>query len=138
MNCRKPEAGGQLFAALKDERIDVLHATVPGEKAARGRYFFRPNRKEEQQEIKTAFQKKLHFVGDWHTHPESEPSPSSADVEKASEIFKRSKHELNGLLMVIVGTKRFPGGLWVAWVKAAGLVVLKPDTAAALPDKPNS
>ncbi len=131
----KLEAGGQLFAALNEGRIDVLHATVPGEKAARGRYFFRPNRRKEQQEIKAAFKKKLHFVGDWHTHPEPLPSPSSSDVEKASEIFRRSEHELNALLMVIMGTAGFPRGLCVAWVKAAEITVMETNIGISLPDK---
>jgi integrative and conjugative element protein (TIGR02256 family) len=118
---RKTEAGGQLFASFAEGRIDVLFATGPSKKAARGRYFFRPNRREEQEEIRAAFKEDLHFIGDWHTHPEPEPIPSSADIDKASQIFRRSKHELNGLLLVIVGTAKPPNGLWGAWITPDGI-----------------
>jgi integrative and conjugative element protein (TIGR02256 family) len=121
----KPEAGGQLFASMKNDKIDVVYATGPSKNAARGRFFFHPNRKEEQLEIKSAFEKELHFIGDWHTHPELEPNPSAADVDKAVKIFKRSQHELNGLLMVIVGSASFPRGLWCAWVTKGGISVIE-------------
>lgn len=117
----KREAGGQLFAALAPGRIDVLLATGPTSSAERGRYFFHPNRKEEQREITAAFRKQLHFVGDWHTHPEREPTPSGPDIAKAREIFDRSKHELNGILLVVVGTQKLPKGLWVAWITQQGV-----------------
>jgi len=117
----KPEAGGQLFASFRPGHVDVVLATEPTSGAKCGRYFFRPNRQEEQREISAAFRKHLHFIGDWHTHPEPEPTPSGLDIAKAKEIFERSAHELRGLLLVVVGTAEPTRGMWAAWVTASGI-----------------
>lgn len=53
----------------------------------------------------------LHFIGDWHTHPEEVPRPSLQDIKTTADCYKQSEHQLLGFLMVIVGTKEFPEGL---------------------------
>jgi integrative and conjugative element protein (TIGR02256 family) len=123
----KHEAGGQLFASFELSQVNVLLATGPTSKAERGRYFFRPNRKEEQLEIAAAFIKDLHFVGDWHTHPEPEPTPSAADIAKAKGIFEKSAHELRGLLLVVIGTAEPPHGIWAGWVTRTGISPMRID-----------
>lgn len=117
----KPEAGGQLFASFRPGHMDIVLATGPTTSAERGRYFFRPNRQEEQREISAAFRKHLHFVGDWHIHPEPEPTPSGLDIAKAKEIFEKSAHELRGVLLVVVGTAEPARGMWAAWITASGI-----------------
>ncbi|WP_282059489.1 Mov34/MPN/PAD-1 family protein [Roseobacter litoralis] len=56
----------------------------------------------------------LHYFGDWHTHPQSVPTPSGTDLSSMADLFSRSKHELIAFLMVIVGTEGFPDGLHVS------------------------
>jgi integrative and conjugative element protein (TIGR02256 family) len=65
-------------------------------------------------EIKSCFSDGLHFVGDWHTHPEGEPTPSSVDIKSMEDCFKKSSHQLEAFMMVIVGQAKFPKGLWVS------------------------
>lgn len=113
------ETGGQLFARFSDGHFLVERATrVQG---VRSRFSFKPDRGEEQAQIDALFQEQLHYVGDWHTHPEGRPSPSSPDSVKMLEIFKQSKHVLPFMLMVIVGLDSFPSGLYVATVSGAGI-----------------
>ena len=57
---------------------------------------------------------RLGYLGDWHTHPEREPSPSSWDLESMEDCFKKSRHQLKAFVMVIVGRAAFPEGLWVS------------------------
>jgi integrative and conjugative element protein (TIGR02256 family) len=120
------ETGGQLFASLKDGRIDIVRATESGKGAKRGRFFFRPSRDDEQADIRAAFADDVHFVGDWHTYPEKKPTPSGTDVAKATEIFSRSTHELNAFCLVVVGTVAFPSGLWCGTISRTGVVRAKP------------
>jgi integrative and conjugative element protein (TIGR02256 family) len=122
----RAETGGQLFASLKHGQIEIVRATESGESGKRGRNFFRPNRGDEQADIRAAFAEDVHFIGDWHTHPEKKPTPSGTDIVKATEIFDRSTHELNGFCLVIVGTAVFPDGLWCGIVSRAGVVGATP------------
>jgi integrative and conjugative element protein (TIGR02256 family) len=73
-----------------------------------------PDRWAEQREIDERFSKGLHFIGDWHTHPEDRPQPSPIDINSTGDGVRRSRHSLRGFVMVIVGRIDFPDGLHVA------------------------
>ncbi|HEU0080609.1 MAG TPA: Mov34/MPN/PAD-1 family protein [Candidatus Paceibacterota bacterium] len=110
------EAGGQLFAEIENGVMRIVDATEPRKKDRRGKFSFWPHRPTEQTEIKERFKKKgLHFVGDWHTHPESTPSPSGSDARSIAETMRQSRHTLPGILLVIIGTLELPDGLYVGF-----------------------
>ncbi len=106
--------------------IVVELATVTSGRSRRTRFGFWPDRETERKDIARLFMDGLHYIGDWHTHPEELPTPSSTDMRKALEIFNESQHELNAMLMVIVGRERFPDGLFVGAVTALDIVSCKP------------
>lgn len=108
------EAGGQLFARFALPDIVVEEATGPRRTDWRTRTTYRPNRRSEQREIISRHGRGLHFIGDWHTHPEPIPSPSLEDGLSMGEIVARSRHALHGFVMVIVGQDDPPGGLFVS------------------------
>ena len=110
----RAEAGGQLFATFSGSSIEVSRATGPRKSDRRSPFGFKPNRGAERREIKKLFRVGLHYVGDWHTHPQRIPVPSSTDVENITDMFRKSRHSLAGFLMIIVGTASFPDGLFVA------------------------
>src|SRR3954465_11862720 len=105
------EAGGQLFARFSASRIVVEEATGPRRTDRRTRTSYVPDRAAEQREIDSRHGKGLHFVGDWHPHPEGLPRPSGLDVASISESVRKSSHALNGFLLVIVGQAESPRGL---------------------------
>lgn len=107
------EAGGQLFARIDGHRIVVSEATGPRPEDKRGRTFFEPDRRSEQAEIDALFARDLHYVGDWHTHPERSPTPSARDQVTMASRVRLSRHRLAGFLFVIVGQLPPPGGLTV-------------------------
>ncbi len=113
--CWSREAGGQLFASIKNKRWTVAKATGPRPSDLRTRFSFRPDRKAEKEEILALFQKGLHYVGDWHTHPQDVPSPSQTDMRNITETVQASEHSLPGFLMVIVGRLPAPDGLWTSF-----------------------
>jgi integrative and conjugative element protein (TIGR02256 family) len=109
------EAGGQLFARLSTlPEVIVEQATGPRRSDFRTRTLYIPDRSAEQPEIDYWHKKGLHYVGDWHTHPELIPNPSIDDTESIHESFVKSKHSLHGFLLIIVGTSAFPSGLYVS------------------------
>jgi len=110
----KTEIGGQLFAQFVKNEVRVIRATGPNTTDRRGWAWFRPDQRIQNVEIKRLFENGLHFVGDWHTHPERKPSPSSWDLESMEDCFKKSRHQLRAFVMVIVGQAMFPEGLWVS------------------------
>jgi integrative and conjugative element protein (TIGR02256 family) len=120
------EAGGQLFARLCLEEVVIEQATGPRESDYRTRTLYVPDRFAEQPEIDFWHKKQLHYVGDWHTHPEEKPQPSRIDGDSVRESFLRSKHSLKGFLLMIVGTAGFPLGLYVTLNNAENALVLVP------------
>ncbi|WP_175725629.1 Mov34/MPN/PAD-1 family protein [Burkholderia ambifaria] len=115
------EAGGQLFARFEADRMRILQATEPTSKSRRGRTYFWPSRREEQREIESLYAQGLHYVGDWHSHPEPYPEPSPDDIHKIEGIYAKSKHDLNCILMLIVGASEDAEGLWVGSASKAGV-----------------
>ncbi|WP_374346548.1 Mov34/MPN/PAD-1 family protein [Phenylobacterium sp.] len=108
------EAGGQLFARLDGGDIVIVEATGPRPSDRRGRNFYRPDKRAEQAEIDARHPRGLHFVGDWHTHPQAHPEPSGSDLASIADAVRRSRHDLNGFVLLIVGTLYPPQGLHVS------------------------
>ncbi len=111
---RDTEAGGQLFARLTRFEVYVEVATGPRPEDKRTRTSYVPNRESERREIKYMFQQGLHFVGDWHTHPERIAHPSSIDEDTIADCADKSSHDLNGFVLVVVGTGTLPDCLSVS------------------------
>jgi integrative and conjugative element protein (TIGR02256 family) len=124
--CFSSEAGGQLFACFTAEAIVVEVATGPYREDKRSRFLFTPDRRREQQDIDDHFAQRLHFLGNWHTHPQKIPSPSGTDLKNTRQRFVESEHALKAFLMVIVGLAPFPSGLFVALVDRVAINHLAP------------
>lgn len=120
------EAGGQLFCRFSGDAILVEAASGPKRKDKRNRYSFWPDRQNEQKDIEIQFSAGLHYIGDWHTHPEDIPEPSGVDLHKMQAIFRKSDHQLKGMLLVVVGRNSRHGGLWVGVVSSHSAVQAKP------------
>lgn len=108
------EAGGQLFARFEDQVVTIIKATGPRRTDIRTRTTYIPNRVAEQREIIRHFRRGLHYVGDWHTHPQDFPKPSDSDLESIKECFLKSVHHLNAFVLVIVGIAALPQGIHVS------------------------
>ena len=114
------EAGGQLFARFEGNTIRIERATGPRPSDRRSLMTFVPNRLAERREIKRLFKQGLHYVGDWHTHPESLPKPSQTDTDSFREMFRKSRHKLASLVIVISGTAAPPEGIFVGLYDETG------------------
>ncbi|WP_165828755.1 Mov34/MPN/PAD-1 family protein [Caulobacter radicis] len=112
--CWQCEAGGQLFASLDRNIVHIAVASGPRDKDFRAPFLYVPNKAEERREIAHFYRLGLHYVGDWHTHPQDIAQPSALDLKTAKSTFLRSKHMLGGLLLVIVGRVKAPRGLFVS------------------------
>ncbi|MBN1227779.1 MAG: Mov34/MPN/PAD-1 family protein [Deltaproteobacteria bacterium] len=124
LNPKTKEAGGQLFAKFEGADTIIVEATTPKILDKRSRYGFKPNRMLQRLEIYNRYRKGLHFVGDWHTHPEKKPLPSDKDVSDMAKCFHLSIHNLRAFVMVIMGTASAPEGLHIALIQGRSIVHL--------------
>lgn len=121
---RYREAGGQLFAIFEGSDTLIVEATPPKFFDRRTRHGFRPNRVLQRREIRHRYKRGLHFVGDWHTHPEPIPHPSVNDLKNMQECFSKSMHDLRAFAMIILGTDLLPTGIFVALVGTKAVQIL--------------
>lgn len=119
------EAGGQLFAVFESSLIRIVEATPPRLTDKRSRCGFVPDRKAEIADIDERFERGLHFMGDWHTHPQKVPEPSWRDKQSMREMVSLSSFEVTGFLMVIVGKSELPTSLHVSLYTKTGGSTLK-------------
>lgn len=119
------ESGGQLFGTFASpHNVLVSLATGPQKKYHRFRNFLRLDLETDQKEINQFFKQGFHYLGDWHTHPVSNPTPSVRDRNTSKSRFAKSEHELTAMLMVIVGTTITSENLWVGLQNKTTLVEL--------------
>jgi len=105
------EAGGVLLGRfiLNSEDIVVDDITIPHKKDKRTRHCFIRNKHSHQLEILKRWKESngtCNYLGEWHTHPEPNPQPSSNDLKDWQRILKQTRFDAESLFFVIVGTEQ--------------------------------
>jgi len=105
----RPEAGGILLGRyiLDCDDVVVDEATVPVEDDRRSRQRFYRSAKHHQDAICRAWARSAgtcNYLGEWHTHPEADPSPSSIDLAGWRRKLIVDHVDSGVLYFVIVGT----------------------------------
>lgn len=103
------EAGGLLLGLRRGQNLEVKWLTVPQKGDTRTRFgFFRETLGHASEALARwhATGSQADYVGEWHTHPESHPTPSDTDV---SEWLRLTVARKDGrpLVFLIVGTEGF-------------------------------
>lgn len=102
------ESGGILLGRIllneTDFIVDRVSTPTQDDKATRFS-FFRPVKLAQKLVIKVWRKSSgtLNYLGEWHTHPEDTPAPSSADITNWQSIWCRSKTDTDEIFFVIVG-----------------------------------
>lgn len=102
------EAGGVLLGRLIVNAPDIVvdDVTEPSSSDRRGRFFFSRSAVPTQRAIDDAWQNSngtRNYLGEWHTHPELDPSPSPTDFENWQRLSRRARYEQDSLFFVIAG-----------------------------------
>lgn len=103
----KNESGGILLGQVKGNDIFVLKSSIPNHLDKSGRHNFERNSSVAQILIDYEFAnscKKTIYLGEWHTHPEACPKPSSIDKEMLRTQLLESKLNESFVLLLIQGT----------------------------------
>lgn len=105
---RKSEMGGILLGNIIGNKIYVRKASTPTPFDKSSRFSFNRHKKSAQLFIDYEFLNSkgtVIYIGEWHTHPESNPTPSGPDVRMIKNQFKENIINEDFLLMVIIGQK---------------------------------
>ena len=106
----KPESGGILLGFRRGDHLHIVSATEPQADDRQSRFhFIRQDRHHQNEAFRhwNASGEKMDYLGEWHTHPELNPSPSGHDI---CEWRKISIQRAVPMVFMIVGTQ---GNLWV-------------------------
>lgn len=112
------EAGGILLGSVHGTHMLIEQATVPTTRDKRFRYLFErmPFGHEAIALARwTASQGTIRYLGEWHTHPENNPTPSTLDRAEWHRLSS-SRRDKRSMLAVIVGRER----LYVELVPSSG------------------
>jgi len=110
------EAGGQLFWEYAPEgHKRIAKVTGPRSTDRRSRTSYKADSRVEQKEIDDFYEQGIYWLGDWHTHPEPFPRPSSTDIRTIKKIYSSTKRPAPGYLLVIVGNSPLPLSLSISW-----------------------
>ena len=109
------EAGGMLLGRIIAETGDVVvdELTQPTPDDSRTRFTFVRGKAFAQDLVNRAWSYSSGtriYLGEWHSHPESRPTPSPQDVGNWRAVVQGAKYEQNELLFVIVGLDEV--GVW--------------------------
>lgn len=104
------EAGGILLGRYIIDCQDVVvdEATFPTRSDRRTRFTFHRDATSHQRIIDErwhASQARFHYLGEWHTHPETSPTPSSVDLADWRRRLRTDRFDADSLLFVIVGIR---------------------------------
>lgn len=121
---KSSESGGLLFADFCFPEIVIKLATIPNKKDKCARYSFIPCRNIQRKIVFEKYKTGLHYIGEWHTHPVAYPTPSNLDINSMKDTFLKSKHELNFILMIIVGSSKEKLQLWCSLHNAKEMIQL--------------
>lgn len=120
LGSRDTEAGGIILGRLYQDRIGICRLSVPTEFDKRGRTHFERHRISGQTIIDYEFYNssgQINYLGEWHTHPEPNPSPSQRDIRMIQEQFRLNTLNTDFVLLLIQGYSH----LFVAVLDGSGM-----------------
>lgn len=101
------EAGGILVGYRRGPHIEIVEASCPMALDVRRRHSFVRRDNGHQAFSDSRWESSggtMHYLGEWHTHPEAKPLPSYLD---RSEWGKLMGHYTDSLVFLIAGTVRW-------------------------------
>jgi len=102
----KFEAGGILLGQVVKNTIYITKLSFPNHLDKAKRTFFDRHKLPAQIIINHEFSNsdgKTIYLGEWHTHPELTPTPSSVDLKMLKQQFKMNRLNLDCIYLLIQG-----------------------------------
>lgn len=110
------ESGGIILGFVhEDNCVYISKISQPNAYDRASRFGFERDKKVAQIIVNSEFYEsdgKVIYLGEWHTHPEQNPSPSSIDVQMIKQQYNSNKINENFLILLIQGTENLYVGLY--------------------------
>lgn len=111
------EAGGILLGKVKIDYSEYIIDDIsePCLQDKRYRYGFIRNKDKAQKIINAAFDKSngvIQYLGEWHTHPECNPTPSIVDRNLINNCSKEIENVSEIIFMIILG---YDGSMYIGY-----------------------
>lgn len=124
----RTETGGVVAGrgSLAEGEIVLTNASGPGPKARRARYSFARDKEYCQaflDRVAVESVGEVDYLGEWHKHHESEPRPSSLDIDTAADIAAGPGYHVSLCLLLIIGASNSRDSLRVFVVRPNGMVL---------------
>lgn len=98
------ETGGILLGRVDNDIAHVRHAGTPGQAAVREPAYFLRDLAHAQDLAATAFARDGSvWVGEWHTHPRTDATPSRLDVQTYQTLLADPGLQFDVVLAIILG-----------------------------------
>ena len=101
------ESGGVLIGHLEDDVLVIDKASNGGPNAVHEEFYFRadPNYVDMFIDMEIANSDgELRYIGEWHTHPQIDPTPSDLDLQSLYDISESSR---DFCILLIIGAINF-------------------------------
>lgn len=115
-----PESAGVIIGERRGVHLVIRMVSVPSDADIRSRFEVNRIGKHHQDKVNSAFRESSgtwQYLGEWHTHPENEPSPSMTDYSS----WNKNLRSPDPLILIIVGRTKW----WVGKKKNQEIYVLE-------------
>lgn len=112
------EAGGILLGYVRGDHLEIIEATEPSRLDRRFKFLFERMPYFHHRFAMRRWRESnglIRYLGEWHTHPQNHPMPSSIDLREWEKLAK-DRHDGRPILAVIVGCQ----GLHVEYMFSTG------------------
>ncbi|WP_432404870.1 Mov34/MPN/PAD-1 family protein [Wukongibacter sp. M2B1] len=114
---RMYESGGILLGRVKIDYSEYIIDDIsePCSRDRRYRYGFIRNKDKAQKIINEAFDKSngvIQYLGEWHTHPECNPTPSIVDRNLINNCSEKIENVSEIIFMIILG---YDGSMYIGY-----------------------
>lgn len=105
------ESGGILLGKhnKKKHLYQITFFSKPNKKDNCGKYYFIRNKEAAQQVIDNKWKESLgivNYLGEWHTHPCTNPYPSNTDLSLLKSIIEDKSNVWPNVIMIIIGQNK--------------------------------
>lgn len=113
IDANKPESGGYIvgYEHERTGHISLEEVSHPYSLDTGNRIHFDIRDPLHNLFLKKARRRKSYYMGVWHTHPQSDPTPSAVDWEDWSATMQSDKTGSQYIFFIIVGTVK-----WRIWI----------------------
>jgi len=122
----RKESGGILLGLVFRDYDEILELGAPSRSDKAGFFSFIRCKKPAQQKINRAWNISggyVIYLGEWHSHPKSDPTPSEQDRRMIENAWQKTLMEIDYLYLVILGRNR---SVWIGRQNRKGLIMLNP------------